>query len=116
MDLRYRLPPTAEWTEAPNVGLDYVMAVLSHEPLYEIERRDTDTWVPVPRQRKPKHITEWLVYDHLKDAGAREVSKLVCDAAHQLNVILPEGPEKTVGLRKLLEAKDCLVRAYYDTD
>ena len=25
--------------------------------------------------------------------------------------ILPDGPEKTAGLRKLLEAKDCFVRA-----
>jgi hypothetical protein len=24
---------------------------------------------------------------------------------------LPDGPEKTTGLRKLLEAKDCFVRA-----
>jgi hypothetical protein len=28
--------------------------------------------------------------------------------------MLPDGPELTVGLRKLLEAKDCLVRAALD--
>jgi hypothetical protein len=27
---------------------------------------------------------------------------------------LPDGPELTVGLRKLLEAKDCFVRAALD--
>jgi hypothetical protein len=28
-----------------------------------------------------------------------------------LQTILPEGPEKEAGFRKLLEAKDCMVRA-----
>ncbi len=31
--------------------------------------------------------------------------------AKQMDAALPEGPEKTVGMRKLLEAKDCFVRA-----
>ena len=31
--------------------------------------------------------------------------------AHQLVEIVPEGPERTVSLRKLLEAKDAAVRA-----
>ena len=29
---------------------------------------------------------------------------------------LAEGPEKTTGLRKLLEAKDCFIRAQLDDD
>lgn len=33
------------------------------------------------------------------------------EVAEAMDVQLPEGPEKTAGLRKLLEAKDCLVRA-----
>ena len=28
-----------------------------------------------------------------------------------MNEQLPDGPEKSAGLRKLLEAKDCMVRA-----
>jgi hypothetical protein len=28
-----------------------------------------------------------------------------------MNDALPDGPEKSAGLRKLLEAKDCFVRA-----
>ena len=39
------------------------------------------------------------------------VSKLFCDLAEHLDGIFPETAEKTVGLRKLLEAKDCFVRA-----
>ena len=31
--------------------------------------------------------------------------------ARQLDLLLPDGPEKTAGMRKLLEAKDCHVRA-----
>ena len=31
--------------------------------------------------------------------------------AWQLQATLPEGPEKEAGFRKLLEAKDCMVRA-----
>jgi hypothetical protein len=30
--------------------------------------------------------------------------------------LIPDGPELTAGLRKLLEAKDCLVRASLDSD
>ena len=33
------------------------------------------------------------------------------DMAAQMNEQLPDGPEKSAGLRKLLEAKDCMVRA-----
>lgn len=57
---------------------------------------------------------EWLLqffeYDHLK-AELQEVSKPFCDLAHNIVRGLPRNPERTVALRKLLEAKDCAVRA-----
>jgi hypothetical protein len=28
-----------------------------------------------------------------------------------MDVVLPDGPEKSAGLRKLLEAKECFIRA-----
>jgi len=31
--------------------------------------------------------------------------------AHNINDSVPDGAEKSAGLRKLLEAKDCIVRA-----
>jgi len=34
--------------------------------------------------------------------------------AEDLDQRLPDGPEKSAGLRKLLEAKDCCVRACLD--
>lgn len=39
------------------------------------------------------------------------VSKPCHDLAEQMIAALPDGPELTAGLRKLLEAKDCFVRA-----
>ena len=39
------------------------------------------------------------------------VSKPFHDLAHEMVDNLPSNPERTVGLRKLLEAKDCAVRA-----
>ncbi len=41
----------------------------------------------------------------------QEVSKPFCDLAAAIMNTLPQNPERTVALRKLLEAKDCAVRA-----
>lgn len=49
-------------------------------------------------------------YEHLPEK-LQKVSKPVGDLARAMNSELPEGAEKSAGLRKLLEAKDCLVRA-----
>jgi hypothetical protein len=54
-------------------------------------------------------IMRFFTYEHLQEP-MREVSKQICDLAERLNC-LPDGPEKSAGLRKLLEAKDCFVRA-----
>lgn len=55
-------------------------------------------------------IMKYFVYAHLPPK-LQEVSKPIGDLAIQLDAVLPDGPEKSAGLRKLLEAKDCLVRA-----
>ncbi len=52
-----------------------------------------------------KHFT----YEHLPEY-LQEVSKPFCELAHEVAESLA-GPEATVCLRKLLEAKDCAVRA-----
>jgi hypothetical protein len=49
-------------------------------------------------------------YSHLGPAR-QAVSKPFHDMAHTIEREIADGPEKTVGLRKLLEAKDCIVRA-----
>jgi len=53
---------------------------------------------------------KYFEYAHLP-AHLQEVSKPIGDVAILMNESLPDGPEKSAGLRKLLEAKDCLVRA-----
>lgn len=55
-------------------------------------------------------LLKWFEYKHLPPS-LRETSKMFHDLAHWVNQELPEGAEKTAGLRKLLEAKDCIVRA-----
>lgn len=55
-------------------------------------------------------IMKYFEYAHLPP-HLQEVSKPIGDLAKQMDDLLPEGAEKSAGLRKLLEAKDCLVRA-----
>lgn len=52
-------------------------------------------------------IMKYFEYQHLL-AHLQEVSKPIGDLSKQMGAQLPDGTEKSVGLRKLLEAKDCL--------
>lgn len=55
-------------------------------------------------------ILQFFTYAHLPEAlGA--VSKPFCDLAQHVADTLPRNAERTVALRKLLEAKDAAVRA-----
>jgi hypothetical protein len=58
-------------------------------------------------------ILRYFEYAHLPE-HLQAVSKPIGDLAQQMAETVPEGPELTTGLRKLLEAKDCLVRASLD--
>lgn len=55
-------------------------------------------------------ILKYFKYDHLQ-ANLQAFSKPICQLAFEMERTLPDGPEKQAGLRKLLEAKDCFVRA-----
>jgi hypothetical protein len=55
-------------------------------------------------------ILQFFAYSHLP-AHLQEVSKPFGDLAEQICATLPRNPERTVALRKLLEAKDAAVRA-----
>ncbi|WP_323858045.1 hypothetical protein [Xenorhabdus doucetiae] len=55
-------------------------------------------------------IMKYFAYAHLP-SHLQEVSKPIGDLALLMDALLPDGEEKSVGLRKLLEAKDCLIRA-----
>jgi len=55
-------------------------------------------------------VLQFFAYDHLPD-HLKEVSAGFFMMAHGLVKDLPRNPERTVALRKLLEAKDAAVRA-----
>jgi hypothetical protein len=55
-------------------------------------------------------IFQFFAYEHLPP-HLREISSLFYVLAHRLVSELPRNPERTVALRKLLEAKDAAVRA-----
>lgn len=56
-------------------------------------------------------MMRWFSYAHLPAGEPRNVSQKVCELAQHVDATIPESAEKTAGLRKLLEAKDCFVRA-----
>lgn len=59
------------------------------------------------------HLLRYFEYDHLP-ARLQEYSSPFAELANDIVGYLPDGPELTAGLRKLLEAKDCIVRAAVD--
>lgn len=58
----------------------------------------------------PDKLLQFFAYEHLP-AQLQEHSKPFADLARHIVDTLPQNPERTVCLRKLLEAKDCAVRA-----
>lgn len=76
-----------------------------------------------------EHILQFFEYKHLPEKLAM-ISRPFCELAHAIvkgdncsesgNVTIgppiPRNPERTVALRKLLEAKDCAVRAFLSKD
>lgn len=62
------------------------------------------------REMKKDPILRFFEYKHLPQ-HLQVISKPFGDLAHQMANDLPESPEVAVCLRKLLEAKDCAVRA-----
>lgn len=59
--------------------------------------------------KSTEHIVQFFAYAHLPPP-LQAVSKPFGDLANEL-LRLPQNPERTVALRKLLEAKDAAVRA-----
>lgn len=55
-------------------------------------------------------MMQFFAYEHLPP-HLQQVSKEFYTLATAVVVSIPRNPERTVALRKLLEAKDCAVRA-----
>jgi hypothetical protein len=63
-----------------------------------------------PEEIAMDHILRFFHYEHLPQV-LREVSEPFCRMAETIVRTLPRNEERTVALRKLLEAKDAAVRA-----
>jgi hypothetical protein len=64
---------------------------------------------PPPVQQPTNPIMRYFAYAHLPER-LQAVSRPFGELAQLVNDTLPDGPEKSVALRKLLEAKDAAVR------
>ena len=67
---------------------------------------DTQGTMPVG----PETMMQFFAYEHLPQ-NLQTVSRPFGELAQRIVDNLPRNPERTVALRKLLEAKDCAVRA-----
>lgn len=63
-----------------------------------------------PADRQNYRILRYFNYSHLPEDLQKVSKPFAALATHMVNN-LPDSPEKHEGLRKLLEAKDCMVRA-----
>ncbi|HRM29192.1 MAG TPA: hypothetical protein PLH48_01485 [Acinetobacter johnsonii] len=66
--------------------------------------------MPTDQVNKENPIMQYFAYAHLP-APLKNVSMVIAHTAQLLNEQLPDGPEKSTALRKMLEAKDCFVRS-----
>ena len=70
----------------------------------------TDT-IWTNRHPGTQHFERLFAYSHLPEGPLRDTSAACSALACSMVNALPDGPELSAGLRKLLEAKDCFVRA-----
>lgn len=64
------------------------------------------------RHPSTQQIARWFDYSHLPEGSpARKASATCAITAGKMTENLPDSPELVAGLRHLLEAKDCFVRA-----
>lgn len=59
---------------------------------------------------KKEDILQYFAFGHLPPHLAA-ISEPFCVLAHRIVELLPRNPERSVALRKILEAKDAAVRA-----
>jgi hypothetical protein len=85
------------------------------------------SFIPATREAIREHLAgrnravidaaQWFAFDHLPVVAAadgsspRDVSFAAAAHAFAMIGLLPDSPELTHALRRLIEAKDCLVRA-----
>lgn len=59
-------------------------------------------------------LLRYFVFQHLPEGHLRDTSMRFSNLAYELDLSLPNGSEKTMAIRKLLEAKDAAGRSALD--
>lgn len=93
---RQQLEAGAEGTYCVHSGQDLL--------IHEIQPAECKAAEPV------ESILQFFAFEHLPP-HLQDVSRPFCMVAHRVAKSLPRNAERTVALRKLLEAKDAAVRA-----
>ncbi len=89
----------------------FVVCQPSGEEIESTDLRADPIDAPLQLERAaPEHIMQFFAWSHLP-AHLQAVSRLFGHLAETIVDALPRNPERTVALRKLLEAKDAACRA-----
>ena len=76
----------------------------------EINRQPIDL-APPQHKEAPEPMMKWFIAEHpMKEL--QPVCDIFCDAATRIVGTIDPGVERTVALRKLVEAKDAAIRAF----
>jgi hypothetical protein len=67
--------------------------------------------VAIGEVKRVNNLLQFFEYKHLPAGDMQECSAMFNALAYTLEKLLPINPESTSAFRKLLEAKDCAVRA-----
>ena len=93
---------------SPEVGGYYVSYPDGYESWSPAEAFESG-YREIPEAGAPHPTRRWFHFEHLPPT-LRDTSRRFHDLARDMDGRLPNGAEKSAGLRKLLEAKDCFVR------
>ena len=63
------------------------------------------------RHPSVKQIARWLDWEDIPFGRGRGIAKSLGELGQEVINMLPDDPELVAGLRKLVEARDCFVRA-----
>jgi hypothetical protein len=66
---------------------------------------------PATLDEPTKRLMKFFQYAHLPEGELQDTSRQYCELAEWTALYVKPGAERTVALRKLLEAKDAAVRA-----
>ena len=114
MLLKFMIDKGAENNRIRALGSEINELVLDYEEAYGTYTKGMESNIVLVKKKKeeinPHYLMQFFVYAHLPD-HLKKVSKPFAELAKSIDSSLPNNPEKSTALRKLLEAKDCAVRA-----